>query len=67
MYSNYINLIKSKILDCLRGLEYAIKIGWYDVKNFNLREYEFYERVENGDMTWTLPNKFISFSGPSSV
>jgi cell division cycle 14 len=49
----------------LRGLEYAIKLKWFDVKKFNLRDYEFYERVENGDLNWTVPGKFISFSGPS--
>lgn len=56
---------KCTILHCLRGLEYAIKLGWFDVRNFNLRDYEFYERVENGDLNWTVPGKFISFSGPS--
>jgi hypothetical protein len=49
----------------LRGLEYAIKLKWFDVRNFNLRDYEFYERVENGDLNWTVPQKFVSFSGPS--
>lgn len=58
---------KCHVLDCLRGLEYAIKLGWFDIKNFNLRDYEFYERVENGDLNWILPGKFIAFSGPSST
>lgn len=58
---------KCTILDCLRGLEYAIKLGWYDYKNFNLKEYEHYEKVENGDLNWIIPGKFIAFSGPSST
>lgn len=58
---------KCYILDCLRGLEYAIKLGWFSIKKFNLRDYEFYERVENGDLNWTLPGKFVSFSGPSNT
>lgn len=53
-----------QILHCLRGLEYAIKLKWFDVRKFNLRDYEFYERVENGDLNWIVPNKFIAFSGP---
>jgi cell division cycle 14 len=57
---------KCTILDCLRGLEYAIKLKWFDVKTFNLRDYEFYEKVENGDLNWVVPGKFIAFSGPSS-
>lgn len=55
-----------QILHCLKGLEYAIKLKWFDVRNFNLRDYEFYERIENGDMNWILPNKFLAFSGPSA-
>jgi len=57
---------KCTILDCLRGLEYAIRLGWFDLKKFNLRDYEFYERVENGDLNWILPGKFVAFSSPSN-
>ena len=49
----------------MRGLEYAIKLGWFDYKNFNVNEYDHYERVENGDLNWIIPNKFIAFSSPS--
>lgn len=55
-----------KILDCLRGLEYAVRLKWFDLKTFNLRDYEFFEKVENGDMNWIIPGKFLAFSGPSS-
>ena len=48
----------------MRGLEYAIKIGWFNYKKFNLNEYEHYERVENGDLNWIIPNKFVAFSSP---
>ena len=34
-----------QLLDCLRGLNYAIKLGWFNYKKFNLTEYEHYERV----------------------
>jgi cell division cycle 14 len=51
----------------LSGLEYGIRLKWFDVKSFNLRDYEFYEKVENGDLNWIIPNKFIAFSGPSST
>lgn len=56
---------KCMIIDCLRGLEYAIKLEWFDVKSFKLRDYEYYERVENGDLNVIIPEKFIAFSGPS--
>lgn len=53
------------MLDCLRGLEYAITLGWFNYKTFNLAEYEHYEKIENGDLNWIIPNKFIAFSSPS--
>jgi cell division cycle 14 len=29
-----------------------------------MKEYEHYERVENGDLNWIIPNKFVAFMGP---
>jgi len=58
---------KCTILQCLKGLEYGISLKWYNYKTFNLREYQHYERVDNGDMNWILPGKFMAFSGPSST
>jgi len=58
---------RCSILDCLRGLEYAIKLKWFDMKLFNLRDYEYFEKVENGDLNWILPGKFVAFSGPSGT
>lgn len=53
-----------KIPDCLRGLEYGIKLGWYNPKEFNVRDYEEYEKVDNGDLNWIIPGKFLAFSSP---
>ena len=52
------------ILQCLKGLEYAIQFGWYDFRTFNVKEYEFHERVENCDLNWIIPGKFMAFMGP---
>jgi cell division cycle 14 len=49
---------------CLQGLEVAIKHNWYNFRTFNVKEYEHYERVENGDLNWIIPNKFVAFMGP---
>jgi cell division cycle 14 len=49
---------------CLEGLEFAVKKGWYDYQKFNVKEYEHYERVENGDLNWIIPGKFMAFMGP---
>ena len=56
---------KCTILDCLRGLKYAMDLGWYNPKTFNVKEYEEYEKVDNGDMNWIIPGKFMAFSSPS--
>eukprot|EP00742_Colponemidia_sp_Colp-10_P000985 GILJ01001067.1.p1 GENE.GILJ01001067.1~~GILJ01001067.1.p1 ORF type:complete len:559 (-),score=93.03 GILJ01001067.1:393-2069(-) len=55
------------ILDCLKGIQRAISLGWFDFATFNIEEYEHYERVENGDLNWIIPGKFLAFSGPSST
>jgi len=52
---------------CLTGLEKAVSFGWYDKDTFNPDEYEHYERVENGDFNWIVPNKFLAFSGPTQT
>ncbi|RKO97890.1 phosphatases II, partial [Caulochytrium protostelioides] len=51
------------ILDCLNGLYKALRIGLLDLQNFNLAEYEFYEKVENGDMNF-VTNKFLALATP---
>mmetsp|Transcript_82889 Transcript_82889/g.173553 ORF Transcript_82889/g.173553 Transcript_82889/m.173553 type:complete len:474 (+) Transcript_82889:231-1652(+) len=54
------------LLDCLKGLEKGIELGWYDPNRFDCRSYTFFERVENGDMSWIVPGKFLAFAGPSA-
>jgi cell division cycle 14 len=53
------------ISDCLAGLDSGMKIGWFNLDTFDLSEYEKHERLENGDMHWIVPGKFIAFAGPS--
>eukprot|EP01136_Pigoraptor_vietnamica_P014687 Opistho-1_new@57091 len=55
------------LLDCLRGVYKAIRCGFLDFSTFNLEEYEYFERVENGDLNWIVPGKFIAFCGPHST
>jgi cell division cycle 14 len=30
-----------------------------------LKDYEYYERVQNGDLNWIIPNKFVAFMSPN--
>jgi cell division cycle 14 len=55
---------KCTILDCLRGLEFAVKLGWFDLESFDVKEYEHFEKVENGDLNWIIPGKFLAFCTP---
>ena len=43
-----------------------MKQGWYDFRTFNIKEYEKYERVDQGDLNWIIPGKFVAFMGPVS-
>ena len=52
------------VFHCLKGLDVAIQNKWYDFNTFDAREYEHYEKVENGDLNWIIPGKFIAFMGP---
>ncbi len=54
------------MLHILQGLEHAVRLGWYNFRTFDAREYEYYEKVQNGDLNWVIPGKFIAFMGPSS-
>jgi len=55
------------IVDCLAGLERGIQHRWFDWREFDCRSYEFFERVEHGDMNWIIPGKFLAFAGPCST
>ena len=41
-----------------------MKWNWYTPSTFNLAEYQYYEQVENGDLNWIIPKKFVAFSTP---
>ncbi|KAK6103966.1 Dual specificity protein phosphatase N-terminal half family protein [Brugia pahangi] len=48
----------------LRSIEKAMKFGWLAFDTFDPDEYEYYEKVENGDLNWIIPTKVLSFCGP---
>lgn len=54
------------LLDCLHGISKALANGFFNFDSFDVDEYEHYERVENGDLNWIVPEKFMAFSGPHS-
>eukprot|EP01135_Chromosphaera_perkinsii_P010094 Nk52_evm19s2011 gene=Nk52_evmTU19s2011 len=52
------------MIDVLKGLLKAKSCGFLNFNNFSLDEYQYYERVENGDFNWIIPGQFLAFSGP---
>lgn len=52
------------VLDCLQGLEHSIKLKLFVWERFNVESYEFFEKVENGDLSWVLPGRMLAFAGP---
>ena len=55
---------KLTILDWLKGLEKAMELGWYDFKTFDVQEYEYYYKLDNGDLNWIIPGKICALMGP---
>ncbi|KAJ7638491.1 tyrosine protein phosphatase [Roridomyces roridus] len=51
------------IQDCLWGIWKAMQHGLCDMNEFSVEDYEYYEKVENGDWNWITPN-FIAFASP---
>ncbi|EJD00840.1 phosphatases II [Fomitiporia mediterranea MF3/22] len=51
------------IQDCLWGMWKAMQNGLCDMNEFDVEDYEFYEKVENGDWNWITPG-FIAFASP---
>ncbi|KAJ3232781.1 Dual specificity protein phosphatase cdc14a [Chytriomyces hyalinus] len=51
------------ILDCLKGVYKALNLGLIHIENLDAVEYEFYEKVEHGDLNW-ITDKFIAMACP---
>ncbi|KAG2484766.1 hypothetical protein HYH03_016420 [Edaphochlamys debaryana] len=58
------------VYDVIRGIQRARDVGFIDwnsgSSSWSLEEYEYYEQVENGDLNWIVPGKFVAFSGPAA-
>jgi cell division cycle 14 len=44
-----------------------MEIRWFDWLRFDVDSYEYFEAVENGDMNWIVPEKFLAVSGPAAA
>lgn len=53
-----------RLPDIFRAVQRAHGLRWIDFDDFDVEEYEYFERVENGDLNWIIPNKILAFCGP---
>ena len=58
---------KLTILGVLRGIYKARETGFFNFDMFDCDEYEHFEKVENGDLSWIADNKICAFAGPHNT
>lgn len=49
---------------CLRGFEHGLRAGLINMQSFDLKEYEFYEKPCNGNLTWIVLGKLLALCTP---
>jgi len=62
--ANPTSMFHLTVLDCLQGLEVSLRLKLFDWERFNVESYEYFEKVENGDLSWILPGRMLAFAGP---
>lgn len=61
-----INTFPCTVLDCCRALRKAIDLKHFSLSTFSIKTFAKLSRLENGDLSWIIPGKFIALSGPVS-
>nr|XP_023012477.1 dual specificity protein phosphatase CDC14B-like [Leptinotarsa decemlineata] len=54
-----------KIPDCILAIQKALSFNFFNFDDFNVTEYDLYDKLQYGDMNWLVPRKFLAFIGPS--
>jgi len=49
---------------CLGALQKAMDLKWYIPILFSSDDWQHFEKVENGDMNWIIPEKLLAFASP---
>ena len=63
-----INTFPVTVLDCARAFYRVRSLGHFSFKDFSLPTFRRLVALENGDISWIVPGKFIAFRyrSPSS-
>lgn len=59
-----INTFPVTVLDCAKAMRKAINLNHFNYKTFSLQTFQHLSKLENGDISWIVPGKFIAFAGP---
>jgi cell division cycle 14 len=59
-----INTFPITVLDNARALYKARILGHVNYQAFSITSYQNLQKLQNGDISWIIPGKFIAFSGP---
>ncbi|ENN71489.1 hypothetical protein YQE_11785, partial [Dendroctonus ponderosae] len=53
------------MIDCYQAVAKAQSFNFFNFDDFNVSEYDLYNKLEYGDINWLLPRKFLAFIGPA--
>jgi cell division cycle 14 len=59
-----LNTCPLTILDCALALRRVADLAHFKLSSFDIKAYDHLSKLQNGDVSWIIPNKFIAFSGP---
>lgn len=80
-----VNTFPLTVLDCMRAMDKARKLGHFQYSTFRLQvlgfdyipyachacimatvvqEFQDLAKLQNGDVSWIIPGRFIAFAGP---
>eukprot|EP00981_Chlorochromonas_danica_P011843 scaffold4308_cov162-Ochromonas_danica.AAC.2 len=59
-----VNTFPLTVLDCMRAMDKARKLGHFQYSTFRLQEFQDLGKLQNGDVSWIIPGRFIAFAGP---
>lgn len=54
-----------RLIDCFHAIDKAKTFNFFNFNDFNVIEYDTYDKIQNGDMNWLVPRKFLAFIGPT--
>lgn len=62
-----INTYPLTVLDCCRAFYRVHCLRHFIYSSFDIFKHDHLSKLENGDISWIIPGKFIAFSGPVST